>query len=253
MNNFESLEDCQKRNSIILKAIQEKSNLENIKHKIESCSEFNRCQHILCSCCKREFRCQYVPLICNFASAMKHNYNLYAVTLLEPLDFHSTKHIDVHKLKNTLFQRIKRLFGHNVIVIGGLDIAYNVDSESKWKPFFHPHWHLLFITKLDRAVVRENLKKYYVQTDIIKRPVRTVRVRSLRKCVSYMFSPYFTKRVRFLNTQSKVRNPFYDSKEYRLNKKEIQKLASRIKNYNIKDMLFLYRCRFRSDNCLSMT
>ena len=58
-----------------------------------------------------------------------------------------------------------------------------------------------------------------------------------------MFSPYFSKRVRFLNTKRKGRNPFYDGKEYKLNKGEIQKLAIKLKNNEVKDMLFLYGCR----------
>ena len=92
-------------------------------------------------------------------------------------------------------------------------------------------------------MIRERLKHYYRQTEIVKRPVRVVKVTSLKRAVSYMFSPYFSKRVRFLNTKRKGRNPFYDGKEYKLNKGEIQKLAIKLKNNEVKDMLFLYGCR----------
>lgn len=141
------------------------------------------------------------------------------------------------------------MFGNEVIVIGGFDISLNTDAENSWKPFFHPHWHLIFITKLDTQYVRERLKHYYHQTDIIKRPVRVVKVKSYKRAVSYMFSPYFSKRVRFLNTKRKGRNPFYDGKEYKLNGNDICTLTKKLMYNKVQDMLFLYGCRkYRSSS-----
>lgn len=184
-----------------------------------------------------------MPKICEFLARQKSESCIYAVTLLEPLDASSTKVIDIAKLKNTLYQRLKRLFGNEVIVIGGFDISLNTDAKNSWKPFFHPHWHLIFITKLDAQYVRERLKHYYHQTDIIKRPVRMVKVKSYKRAVSYMFSPYFSKRVRFLNTKRKGRNPFYDGKEYKLNGNDICTLTQKLMYNKVQDMLFLYGCR----------
>lgn len=243
LKGFESTVQCTERNLKIIRALLQKNKLSDLGKHIKNCSPYNRCQHILCSHCKREFRLQYVPKICEFIARQKSKSCIYAVTLLEPLSAKTTKKIDIDKLKNTLYQRLSRLFNKNIIAIGGFDITLNIDSENNWKPFFHPHWHLIFITKLDNNEIRENLKKYYYQTDIVKRPVRVVKVTSFRRAVSYMFSPYFSKRVRFLNTKRKGRNPFYDGKEYKLNNSEIQKLAFKLKNNEVKDMLFLYGCR----------
>ena len=240
---FESTVQCTERNLVIIKALLQKNKLSDLGKYLKECSPYDRCQHILCSHCKREFRLQYVPKICEFIARQKSKSRIFAVTLLEPLNANTTKKIDIGTLKNTLYQRLKRLFDDDVITIGGFDIVLNTDAENNWEPFFHPHWHLIFITKLDKNVIRERLKHYYRQTEIVKRPVRVVKVTSLKRAVSYMFSPYFSKRVRFLNTKRKGRNPFYDGKEYKLNKGEIQKLAIKLKNNEVKDMLFLYGCR----------
>lgn len=243
LKRFESTVQCAERNLQIVRALLQKTKLSDLGKHIKDCSPYNRCQHILCSNCKREFRLQYVPKICEYIARQKSECCIYAVTLLEPLNASTTKKIDFNKLRNTLYQRLKRIFNNDVIVIGGFDIVLNTDAENNWKAFFHPHWHLIFITKLDNNEIRERLKQYYYQTEIIKRPVRVVKVTSLRRTVSYMFSPYFSKRVRFLNTQRKGRNPFYDGKEYKLKKGEIQKLAFKLKNNKVKDMLFFYGCR----------
>ena len=229
LKKFETDAECSERNQKIIQALEKEPKLSKVVGQcIKGCAPFSRCQHILCSHCKREFRLQYVPKICEFLARQKSESCIYAVTLLEPLDASSTKVLDITKLKNTLYRRLKRLFGNEVIAIGGFDISLNTDAENSWKPFFHPHWHLIFITKLDAQYVRERLKHYYHQTDIIKRPVRMVKVNSYKRAVSYMFSPYFSKRVRFLNTKRKGRNPFYDGKEYKLNGSEICKLAKKL-------------------------
>ena len=244
LKRFETAAECSERNQKITRAFEKEPKLSKVVGQcIKGCAPFSRCQHILCSYCKREFRLQYVPKICEFIARQKSESCIYAVTLLEPLDANSTKVIDIAKLKNTLYQRLKRLFGDTVIVIGGFDIVLNTDAENNWKPFFHPHWHLIFVTKLSPKELREKLKDYYPQTSIIKRPVRVVVVKSFKRAVSYMFSPYFSKRVRFLNTKRKGRNPFYDGKEYKLNGNEICELTKKLLHNKVQDMLFLYGCR----------
>lgn len=244
LKRFETDAECSERNKKIIRALEKEPKLSKVVGQcIKGCAPFSRCQHILCSHCKQEFRLQYVPKICEFLARQKSESCIYAVTLLEPLDASSTKVIDIAKLKNTLYQRLKRLFGNEVIVIGGFDISLNTNAENSWKPFFHPHWHLIFITMLDTQYVHKQLKHYYHKTDIIKRPVCVVKVKSYKRAVSYMFSPYFSKRVRFLNTKRKGRNPFYDGKEYKLNGSEICKLAKKLMHNKVQDMLFLYGCR----------
>lgn len=243
LKGFETVEECLDRNKVIVRALEQEPALSPVARHIKDCSKFDRCQHLLCSQCKREFRLQYVPKICEFLAHQKGESRIYAVTLLEPLDASTTKEIDIAKLKDNLYHRLKRLFGDEIIAIGGFDIVLNTDSENTWKPFFHPHWHLIFITKLSPKELREKLKHYYPQTDIIKRPVRVVAVRSFKRAVSYMFSPYFSRRVRFLNTKRDGRNPFYDGREYSLNGKQMRQLAKKLSNNKVTDMLFLYGCR----------
>ena len=243
LNGFETIDECVTRNRVIVRALEQESELSQIARCIKECSRYERCKHILCSHCKREFRLQYVPKICEFIARQKSESRIYAVTLLEPLDAISTKVIDIAKLKNTLYQRLKRLFGDMAIVIGGFDISLNTDAENSWEPFFHPHWHLILVTKLSPQYVREQLKTYYHATKIIKRPVKVRKVKSLKRTVSYMLSPYFSKRVRFLNTKRKGRNPFYDGREYGLSGGEIRQLAKKLMSYKVNDMLFLYGCR----------
>ena len=243
LKNFETESQCAERNVKIIRALEKAPKLFQIAKRIKDCSKYDRCQNILCSYCKRDFRFQYVSKICEFITRQKSQSCIYAVTLLEPLNASDTKKIDINKLRNTLYQRLKRLFNDDIVAIGGFDIVLNTDAENDWKSFFHPHWHLIFITKLDNNEIRERLKCYYRRTEIIKRPVRVVKVTSLKRAVSYMFSPYFPKRVRFLNTQRKGRKPFYDSKEYSLNGKEIRQITEKLMHYEVNDMLVLYGCR----------
>ena len=140
---FESTVQCTERNLVIIKALSQKNKLSDLGKHIKVCSLYDRCQHILCSHCKREFRLQYVPKICEFIARQKSKSRIYAVTLLEPLNANTTKKIDIGTLKNTLYQRLKRLFGDDVITIGGFDIVLNTDAENNWEPFFHPHFLML--------------------------------------------------------------------------------------------------------------
>ena len=105
---FESTVQCTERNLVIIKALLQKNKLSDLGKYLKECSPYDRCQHILCSHCKREFRLQYVPKICEFIARQKSKSRIYAVTLLEPLNANTTKKIDIGTLKNTLYQRLKR-------------------------------------------------------------------------------------------------------------------------------------------------
>ena len=107
LKRFETDAECSERNQKIIRALEKEPKLSKVVGQcIKGCAPFSRCQHILCSHCKREFRLQYVPKICEFLARQKSESCIYAVTLLEPLDASSTKVIDIAKLKNTLYQKM---------------------------------------------------------------------------------------------------------------------------------------------------
>ena len=99
---FESTVQCTERNLVIIKALSQKNKLSDLGKHIKECSLYDRCQHILCSHCKREFRLQYVPKICELIARQKSKSRIYAVTLLEPLNANTTKKIDIGTLKNII-------------------------------------------------------------------------------------------------------------------------------------------------------
>lgn len=104
LKKFETDAECSERNQKIIRALEKEHKLSKVVGQcIKGCEPFSRCQHILCSHCKREFRLQYVSKICEFLARQKSESCIYAVTLLEPLDASSTKVIDIAKLKNTLY------------------------------------------------------------------------------------------------------------------------------------------------------
>ena len=92
LKKFETDAECSERNQKIIRALEKEPKLSKVVGQcIKGCAPFSRCQHILCSHCKREFRLQYVPKICEFLARQKSESCIYAVTLLEPLDASSTK------------------------------------------------------------------------------------------------------------------------------------------------------------------
>ena len=107
LKNFETIDECSKRNQYIIQTLEKKPELFKITlTNLKECSKYDRCQSILCSHCKRDFRIQYVPKICEFLSRQKGESRIYAVTLLEPLDAKTTKKFNIAKLKNTLYKRL---------------------------------------------------------------------------------------------------------------------------------------------------
>lgn len=237
MKKFETVEECESRNALIIKSFEKESKLFKLSQKINNCTSDNPCQSIFCAKCKREYRLKIVPPICRFIAKERSKGNLiYAVTLLEDCNDTNTIVVDIAKFKNTLFQRLKRNLPNNAVVIGGFDIQLNTDSDYQWAPFFHPHWHLVFIG-MTKEQIKEALSRFYPKTLIIKKPIRCREINSILRAVSCTISPYFAKRVRYWVANPENRKPYYSAKEVKLEAKELQKLGLKLKNNLMTDII----------------
>lgn len=239
---MESLKIAQERKNDTFKQLQKQSR-NDVADVLGDCSPKHPCNHALCPVCKRSVRTEiFEALETLLRKYKKQGFTLYAVTLIESKtpEFNGT----VRQAKNTLPQRLKRLFGDKVIVVGCFDLCLNQDALQEWKPFWHKHFHLIFISKLVKEEIAMLLKKYYPSTGCVKRPVRVVKVRTFKRTLTYVLpAPYFPRRVRFLNTKSAQRKPFLTAKEYPLKSKELAELSDRIRDNKVTDFIFQYGVR----------
>ena len=210
---------------------------------LDNCSKRHQCNHVLCPVCKRATRINMANTVKTLLqNYKKQGFSLYAVTLIESRS--PEFNVTVRQAKNRLTQRLKRLFGNDVIVVGCFDLCLNQDSLKEWEPFWHQHFHLIFISKLQKEEITMLLKKYYPSTRCVKRPVRVVKVRTFKRTLTYVLpAAYFPRRVRFLITKSTRRKPFFSAKEFTLKGVELAELSDKIKDNKVTDFIFQYGVR----------
>lgn len=239
---MESFEIAKERKRVTVQQLRKQSRFDEAD-KIDSCLTRRPCQQALCPVCKRLVRTDFLErLSLSFRKYKAQGFTLYAVTLIESKkpEFNGT----VRQAKNTLTQRLKRLFGNDVIVVGCFNLCLNQDSLKEWEPFWHQHFHLIFISKLQKEEITMLLKKYYPSTRCVKRPVRVVKVRTFKRTLTYVLpAAYFPRRVRFLITKSTRRKPFFSAKEFTLKGVELAELSDKIKDNKVTDFIFQYGVR----------
>lgn len=238
---MESFETAKDRKSTIVNQLRKQSRFD-LAETLENCSKRHPCQQALCPVCKRSSRKELEEKLTSFLRDKRQDSNLYAITLIDSVNAEFNG--DIRQAKNTLTQRLRRLFGDLVIVIGCFDLCLNQDSLKEWEPFWHQHFHLIFISKLAKEEITMLLKKYYPSTRCVKRPVRVVKVQTFKRTLTYVLpAAYFPRRVRFLITKSTRRKPFFSAKEFTLKGVELAELSDKIKDNKVTDFIFQYGVR----------
>ncbi|MBO4521412.1 MAG: hypothetical protein J5787_09430 [Alphaproteobacteria bacterium] len=238
---MESFETAKDRRTQIIRQLRNQSRFDEAE-EIDNCLLRHPCQQALCPVCKLSLRKEFGEKLTSFLRNRARDSNLYAITLIESANAEFNG--DIRQAKNTLTQRLRRLFGNRVIAIGCFDLCLNQDSLKEWKPFWHKHFHLIIITNLTKENIKMPLKRFYPTTRQVKRPLRIVKVRTFKRTLTYVLpAPYFPRRVRFLNTKTTQRKPFLAAKEYPLKARELAELSDKIKGNKVRDFLFQYGVR----------
>jgi hypothetical protein len=97
--------------------------------------------------------------------------------------------------------------------IGGIDFSFNEDRENKWQPFICPHIYLIASTD-DREKLRRTLKKIFLKTIEVKRPIKLPRFQNNAYRRSYSLKMIFKRRISYYKMrkekQTKSRNTSSD-------------------------------------------
>jgi len=167
-----------------------------------------RCGRVLCPLCQREFRRWMVGQILEqFAPS---NGPIFFVTLIptqRKLPPDRLSELRPAHLKDALRKQLVRGGLRNARVVGRIDISFNENTRREWSPHWQPHLHLI-VCGCSEAQLRFAFKAAYRADISCPRPVRIHRIdgkSDLVRVISYVFRPYFDRRLSYVNAHRGVR------------------------------------------------
>ena len=80
------------------------------------------------------------------------------------------------------------------VAIGGMDFSFNEDAKKKYKPFWCQHYYIITYT-LDRNKLKKALKKYFLDTEAIPRPIKISPFENKPRRRSYPLKTIFKRRI----------------------------------------------------------
>jgi hypothetical protein len=168
-----------------------------VAKRLESCDSTHRCFCGACPECGRLFERWFVRRSKKFIAGHIDNKGRELVTInivpcipmAQPGRLHS---VDIVKLQRRLKYALDTV-GISV-AIGGIDFSFNEDREGKYPPFWGPHVYLITSTE-DKKALRKNLRKLFLSSDIVPRPVKISSFRNIARRRSYALKMHFHRRI----------------------------------------------------------
>jgi hypothetical protein len=150
------------------------SELNSIADCLELCEQRNPCCSGACPQCSRLFQRFYVRQSRNPIQDIiaREGKELIALCIIP-----SSPLVRPGQLKNfsiaNFTRRIKAALDKAGVkcAIGGIDFSFNEDHDQQWQSFICPHIYLITSTD-DREKLRRTLKKIFLKTDEVKRPIK---------------------------------------------------------------------------------
>jgi hypothetical protein len=201
----------------------------------------------------RGFRRRYVDQVKN---CLDNNLSCFHVVLvpsdseyqISSGDLHT---LDVRRLKTLLVKRLERALKvgglEHVIILGGLDLSFNEETESsgnRWPSFWQPHWDFI-VQGCSREELKRALKSAFPASRKVPRPFRIEQVKETpedyARVISYGLKAVFFRRVSYIGIRSKTKP---DQKCFRtricpLKPKEQRELALFLDRVPVMQRLFL--------------
>ncbi|PCI41459.1 MAG: hypothetical protein COB46_03580 [Rhodospirillaceae bacterium] len=234
---IETLAEAKKAKAKLIRRLS-KGNRKSrrLAKKLRRCKKRHRCWSDMCQVCKRLFGrwygAQVIPLFEGQDILLvtlvpeKNSRPPGELNLLEPL-----------KMKGALSKKFALPGLEKAIVIGGIDISFNVHSDNAWTPRWQPHFHLIVagISKKDLWAV---LRPRYKKSIEIPRPTHSKSVTDLPEAVSYTFKSFFCRRVSYIDENGEKQ-----ARSVSLKVHEMEEAAVFGDTIKITDRLFLRNVR----------
>ncbi len=191
-----------KRKKKLLRRLKMGKRKKKLAKKLQRCKKQRRCWSDSCQVCRRLFKrwvaSEVLPqlkkqdLLFVTLVPVKRSRPLGELHLFEPL-----------KMKGALSKQFSRPGLKDVVVIGSIDISYNVHTKGLWAPRWQPHFHLI-VAGISKKKLRAILKPLYKIDESVSRPTHFKPVTDLPEAVSYAFKTYFSRRNSYIDKHGKT-------------------------------------------------
>ena len=196
---FDELENVCEEDQQLARLLAEGNATERaIGKQLAGCRDGRRCLLPVCRKCRRRYR---LWLAAAMVRLLGEGKGLLFVTLI-PRDERLPPG-RLHKFSpRRLIERLKRQLarsglGH-VVVIGGVDLSFNVDSDGKQPARWEPHLHLI-VAGCSKEQLLAALRRHYRPSKEVRAPLRIQRLANWPKQFSYTTKPFFGMKMYFTN------------------------------------------------------
>lgn len=193
----DQIQERQRRVRFLRKHAKLNANLYKIAFRLDSCEHGQRCCSGACPECnwllQRAFVRKSKSLIRD--EIEQENCDLVAITIIPSQPIIRLDELHTFSINN-LQRRIKFALDKASVdvALGGIDISFNEDRDSKYKPFWCVHAYLITSTH-DRKHLSKMLKKLFKRDRRILRPVKISDFENLAGRRSYALKTLIIRRV----------------------------------------------------------
>jgi hypothetical protein len=89
------------------------------------------------------------------------------------------------------------------VAVGGIDFSFNHDREGKYQPLWSAHFYLITSTT-EKKKLGDRLRKIYLRSDIIPRPIKISSFENLARRRSYALKMNFQRRIGYDDIKNQI-------------------------------------------------
>lgn len=127
----------------------------------------------------------------------------------------------------------------DLVIIGGIDFSFNVDSTGRWSDHWCPHFALL-VLGATRKTVKAALSKRFRASVCVPRPVKTKTINDPLGLVTYLIKSVYFRRSSYL-----AANERYNARRLPLKAAQEHELTLFLDQFQPVDRLFLQKIRIK--------
>lgn len=208
-NDFETLAECKERLAKRIKKLKAAgSDYDDIRHQLEGHADDDwSCKHPICPICLRSQRAKFIKnaarMIRREWSTMNGELGYLTYIPAETLPSGKLGELDLRDFKDLLAKHINRAGLRNVLLVGGVDISFNVQQSLLSEEYWQPHLHAVGHFPEGRKRSSEMLSGYLGKYRSAYRPIliKPLSVRAgLKAALGYCIKPYFDRREHYLDS-----------------------------------------------------
>jgi hypothetical protein len=178
--------------------------------RLESCEQNHRCMSGACPECGRIFQRCFVRRSRKFIAEHIDNEGRELVVVSIVLNDlmimpGQLSKLDIANLQRRLKYKLKQAKIN--VALGGIDFSFNEDREGEYQPFWSVHFYLITSTE-DKKKLSKKLRKLFLKSDIVPRPVKISRFKNTARRLSYALKMNFSRRIGYhevKNQNGKIR------------------------------------------------